>query len=48
MHVLVPIAGKNRAFENQGLPKPLTLVSGNRKHFEPVRELKLKIFQPGS
>src|SRR5271157_1123325 len=28
MHVLIPIAGKSRAFENQGLPKPLTLVSG--------------------
>ncbi len=28
MHVLIPIAGRSRAFENQGLPKPLTLVSG--------------------
>jgi glycerophosphoryl diester phosphodiesterase/dTDP-glucose pyrophosphorylase len=28
MNVLVPLAGKSRAFENQGLPKPLTLVSG--------------------
>jgi glycerophosphoryl diester phosphodiesterase len=28
MNVLVPIAGKNPVFEYQGLPKPLTLVSG--------------------
>jgi hypothetical protein len=28
MNVLIPLAGKNRSFEYQGLPKPLSLASG--------------------